>query len=186
VNNDAARRAMSRTRRPAGRWAVAYAATFGAMVAAGAAQAAEWRLSTAGFGPARIGMTVAEAARALGVTFEGEIEDPSCGYLQPKPAIGDLSVMVANGRVVRFDIGKPGLVTLSGLGVGDSEAHVIDVLGAEAVEVTPHKYTEPEGHYLTIWSADRRRAVRFETDFGKVIGFYAGADPQVTYVEGCL
>jgi hypothetical protein len=158
-----------------------------AAVSCPAHAADDFRLSTLGYGPARFGMTLDEAAHALGVELmvDGEMDEPLCYYARPIPAIEGLMVMLSQGRVVRFDVGAPGIRTRSGLGIGDSEAHVLDVLRAQSVEVTPHKYVAPDGNYLTVWSSDRRAAVRFETLNGKVTSFYAGQVPQVTYVEGC-
>jgi hypothetical protein len=153
-----------------------------------ATQAADdWRISTLGYGPARLGMTLDEASAALGVALrvEGEIDEPLCYYAKPIPEIPGLSAMVSQGRIVRFDVREPGLKTRSGLGIGDSEARVIEVLGAGAVEVTPHKYLAPAGNYLTVWSNDRQAAVRFETLNGQVTAFYAGRAPEVLHVEGC-
>lgn len=149
--------------------------------------AEDFRLSTLGYGPARFGMTLDEAAHALGVELmvDGEIDEPLCYYARPVPAIEGLTIMVSEGRIVRFDVDAPGIETKSGLGVGDSEAQVLDALRAQSVEVTPHKYVAPDGNYLTVWSGDRQAAVRFETLNGKVTSFYAGRAPQVTYVEGC-
>ena len=150
------------------------------------ARANDWRVTTAGYGPARIGMSVADTETALGTKLvaEGPVDNPECHYLRPEPAVEGLWFMVANDRVVRIEVTEPGITTRSGLGVGDSEARVKRALGA-SVEVTPHKYVAPDGNYLTIWSADRRAAVRFETLNGKVSSFYAGQVPQVTFVEGC-
>lgn len=152
----------------------------------------DFRLSTLGYGPARFGMTLDEAAQALGVelSVDGEVDEPLCYYAKPiakpgGPTVDGLLVMLSQGRVVRFDVGAPGIRTRSGLGVGDSEAHVLDVLRAQSVEVTPHKYVAPDGNYLTVWTADRAVALRFETLNGKVTSFYAGRVPEVTYVEGC-
>lgn len=152
----------------------------------GAVSAEEWRISTSGLGPVKIGMTVAEAAQALRreLVVDGEIDSPRCYYVKSKPPIVGLAIMVSHGRVVRFDVTAPGITTLSGLGVGDPEARVIEVLGP-SLEVTPHKYLAPEGNYLTLWSKNRRFAVRFETHLGKVTSFYAGRLPEVRHVEGC-
>ena len=78
---------------------------------------------------------------------------------------------------------SPGITTKSGLGVGDSEARVKELL--PSVEVTPHKYVAPDGNYLTVWNANHKAAVRFEKLQGKVTSFYARQVPQVEYVEGC-
>lgn len=162
------------------------AALFTSMAGAPAG-ADDWRLSTLGYGPARFGMSLDEASRALGVELivDGEIDAPDCHYANAVPAIADLTIMVSRGRIVRFDVTGPGIRTRSGLGVGDDEAQVMAALAAQSVEVTPHKYVAPDGNYLTVWSADRQSAVRFETLHGKVTSFYAGRVPHVTYVEGC-
>jgi hypothetical protein len=153
----------------------------------GTATAAEdWRITSAGYGPAKIGMSVADASKALGMKLvaEGPVDNPECHYLRPEPAIDGLWFMVSNDRVVRIEVNAPGIKTKSGLGVGDSEAHVKEVLGS-AVEVTPHKYVAPNGNYLTLWNSSHKAAVRFETLQGKVTSFYAGRTPEVEYVEGC-
>lgn len=159
---------------------------FALLAMLGTASAEEWRISTSGLGPAKIGMTVAEAAQALQreLMVDGEIDSPRCYYVKPHPPIIGLAIMVSHGRVVRFDVTEPGITTLSGLGVGDTEARVIEVLGS-SIEITPHKYLAPEGNYLTLWSENRRFAVRFETHLGKVTSFYAGRLPEVRHVEGC-
>ena len=152
----------------------------------GAANAEDWRITSAGYGPAKIGMSVAEASKALGMKLvaEGPVDNPECHYLRPEPAIDGLWFMVSNDRVVRIEVNAPSIKTRSGLGVGDSEAHVKQVLGS-AVEVTPHKYVAPNGNYLTLWTSNHKAAVRFETLQGKVTSFYAGRKPEVEYVEGC-
>lgn len=165
------------------RWIICVMALFTGL---GTASADDWRVSTSGFGPARIGMTLTEASQALQVDLvaEGAIDSPDCHYVRPEPMIEGLTIMVSRGRVVRFDVGAPGVRTRSGLGVGDTEARIIEILGP-SVEVTPHKYLAPDGNYLTIWSSSRRSAVRFETHLGRVTSFYSGRVPEVNQVEGC-
>ncbi len=151
------------------------------------AHAADWRVSTAGYGPARPGMSAAELGRALGVEVAppAAADEPLCYYAATEPELPGIVIMMSDGRVARFDVDAPDVVTKSGFGVGTTEAQILEALGADAVEVTPHKYTGPEGHYLTVWTDDRTAAVRFETDGAKVTRFYAGRVPEVTYVEGC-
>jgi len=163
---------------------LALAALLAGLGTAGAAD--DWRVSTAGYGPARIGMTVGQAAQALGMTLvsEGPVDNPGCHYLRPEPAVEGLWFMISNGRVARVEVNAPGIKTRSGLGVGDTEARVKQALG-NAIEITPHKYVAPDGNYLTVWASDKKSAVRFETLLGKVTSFYAGRVPEVEYVEGC-
>src|SRR5262249_19806218 len=140
-----------------------------------AATADDWRITTAGYGPAKIGMSVDEASKALGMKLvaEGPVDNPECHYLRPEPAVDGLWVMIAKDHVVRIEVNAGGIKTRSGLGIGDAEGRVKEVLGPK-VEVTPHKYVAPDGNYLTIWTADHKAAVRFETLQGKVTSFYAG------------
>ena len=156
------------------------------LAAAQSAAAEDWRITTGGYGPAKIGMTVDEASKALGMKLvsEGPVDEPMCHYLRPEPAVEGLWFMISNDRVVRIEVNAPGIKTKSGLGVGQTEAYVKKTLGAR-VEVTPHKYVAPDGNYLTLWSSDHKLAVRFETLQGKVTSFYAGRVPEVEYVEGC-
>jgi hypothetical protein len=150
-----------------------------------AAHADDWRITTAGYGPVKIGMSVAEASAALGAKLvsEGPVDEPACHYMRPEPAVEGLWFMISDDHVVRVEVNAPGITTRSGLGVGDSEARVKELL--PSAEVTPHKYVAPDGNYLTVWSASRKAAVRFETLQGKVTSFYAGRVPEVEYVEGC-
>jgi hypothetical protein len=55
----------------------------------------------------------------------------------------------------------------------------------DQLEVSPHHYTGPEESYLTLWSIDRKTAIRFETLQGKIDRFHAGFAEQAQYVEGC-
>ena len=152
----------------------------------GPVYAQDWRVTTAGYGPVKIGDTVQQAQKALGkkLVSDGPVDTPECYYLRPEPAVEGLWFMINNGRVVRVEVTAPGITTRSGLGVGTDEAQVKETLG-KGVEVTPHKYVAPDGNYLTLWSADKKRAVRFETLQGKVTSFYAGRKPEVQFVEGC-
>ncbi|WP_119302438.1 hypothetical protein [Dongia deserti] len=164
---------------------IAAALSFVNAIGANVASADDWRITTAGYGPVKIGMSVDEAAQALGVKLvsDGPIDEPECHYLRPEPEVEGLWFMISNDRVVRVEVNARGITTKSGLGVGDSEAHLKEAW--PTIEVTPHKYVAPDGNYLTIWARDRKSAVRFETLQGEVTSFYAGRVPEVEYVEGC-
>ena len=149
------------------------------------AWADDWRITTAGYGPVRIGMSVEAAAQALGAKLvsDGPIDSPECHYLRPEPAVEGLWFMISDDVVVRVEVNAPGVKTRSGVAVGDTEERV-KALFPQA-EVTPHKYVAPDGSYLTVWASSRKAAVRFETYQGKVTSFYAGRVPEVEYVECC-
>ena len=99
-------------------------------LAAAPAVADDWRVTTGGYGPAKIGMTVAEASAALGTKLvsEGPVDEPTCHYMRPEPAVEGLWFMISDDHVVRVEVTTAGIKTRSGLGVGDSEARVKQLL----------------------------------------------------------
>jgi CubicO group peptidase (beta-lactamase class C family) len=139
-----------------------------------------------GFGPIRVGMTVAEAERALGspLPLLGPKMEP-CYYVTPKDRPG-LAFMIFEGRVARVDVHQQSIVrTAEGAGIGDPEDH-IQSLYPGRVEVQPHKYTE--GRYLIVRPAapaDSGYRIIFETDGTQVTRYRAGRLPEVGWVEGC-
>ena len=108
------------------------------------------RLRLDGIGAVRVGMTLTEASRAIGKPLRVDPNsgpDPrSCGFAEP-PGGPDVSFMVIDGRVERVDVyeGSP-VVTVSGLGLGASEAEVMRVYGRN-LRIQPHPYSRV-GRYL--------------------------------------
>ena len=136
----------------------------------------------------RFGMTPAEASAAYGAPLIplaplNEDED-ACHYLFPDGQIGPLSFMVSSGRVARVDVRSAETLTAEGVGVGSTEAEVRRAYG-ELVKASPHKYTGPEGQYLTVHPGGDLGIV-FETDGFRVERFRIGRFPEVGWVEGCL
>lgn len=156
-------------------------------------------VSTAGFGPVRLGMTIQEAANAAEVSFVASplTQSAECQYYLPEnfdvaqakrtDPIDGIGLMVVNDQVIRIDIwpGSP-VRTLSGLGIGST---IDDVESAydEQIEVTAHPYTD--GSYLTLTpeaSGSNLFSLVFETDKeGVVTQFRTGQLPAVTWPEGC-
>ncbi len=152
----------------------------GAPAAAGQA----WTVGFRGAGPAQVGMPLAAAATALGVTPDTAAAAGSCSYLRPAGASG-VRVMVNEGQVARVDVDSAAVRTVEGAGVGDAEARVRELYAGRVTE-TPHKYTA--GRYLTVAPqapADSAFRLVFETDGAKVTRYRAGRLPEVEWVEGC-
>ena len=146
----------------------------------------DWVLTPGAFGPVQIGWTVAQLNAALGDSLQPtyEISD-QCDQLAPAAFPTGTSVMVLGDTVVRVDVYEAGILTPEGVGVGDTEARLLEVYGSRAA-VTPHKYSGPEGHYVTVPDAkDPRRMTIFETDGVTVLDYRAGIAPGVQFVEGC-
>jgi hypothetical protein len=145
-----------------------------------------WMIREDGTGPAKIGMTLSQLKSVLGEKLresdDGEGSD-TCFYVKPAKH-PHVSFMIEKGRLARVDVDAPGIPTMEGIQVGDSESKALRVYGT-GLKVEPHKYID-DGHYLTIRSRDGRYGMRFETEKGKITGFYGGRFEAVQYVEGCL
>jgi hypothetical protein len=147
-----------------------------------------WVLRDDGVGPVKIGMTVTQ----LGATLHRKVEEDDSGsysgsdtcYYVHEVGRNHVHYMIIDDRVVRIDVEERGIPTVTGIEVGDSEARVRRVYGSK-MKVMAHQYIDT-GHYLTVRSPDGRHGIRFETDNGKIIEFYAGTYEAIQYVEGCL
>ena len=138
------------------------------------------------YGPLHVGMTVAQAASALGGGFGAPRGySGGCGYAVLVKAPRGLAVMLKDGKIARFEIRSRGIKTTEGARIGDSETR-IKSLYAGRVTSTPHKYLSG-GHYLTVVPPGADMGVRtvFETDGSKVTEYRSGKTPEVEQVERC-
>ena len=138
------------------------------------------------YGPLRVGMTVAQAASALGGGFAApKGYSGGCGYAVLVKAPRGLAVMLNEGKIARFEIRSGGIKTTEGARIGDSETR-IKSLYAGRVTSTPHKYVSG-GHYLTVVppGSDSGDRIVFETDGSKVTEYRSGKTPEVEQVERC-
>jgi hypothetical protein len=150
-----------------------------------------------GVGPIKIGMTLAEAAGAVGkpVKVDPNYILDGCAYAAVEGGPKALSFMVGRQkdsdpwRIFRADVneGSP-IATVSGIRVGATEAQVKEAYSGKdgSYTVEPHPYTAPKGHYL-IYDADGKggKLLIFETDGTKVTMFRAGEENAVQAIEGC-
>ena len=145
----------------------------------------EWVVRFDGTGPVKIGMNLSELNSALHEKFvmPQDKEEQECFYVE-QPKHPGVAFMIEEGHVTRVDVNRPGISTAEGIKVGDFEARAMRVYGNK-LKIEPHYYTAPEGHYLTVLSDNQRYGIRFETDEGKIVSFYAGQRQAITYVEGC-
>jgi len=137
------------------------------------------RISTAGLGPVKIGMTERQVERKAkrSIRRQEGAAGPSCTTAR----FGSKDFLLFSGkRLARIYVNSRRYATRSGVRVGDSERKVIDTYGDEVVR-TPHEYTN--GSYFKI--EDGNRKVVFETDGAKVTSISTGRKPEIDYVEGC-
>lgn len=157
-------------------------------------------LTAEGYGPLRIGMSRAEAVKALGEDSDPEAvggPDPeSCDQFRPERAPQGMLVMIEDGRLTSISLVDGSRVrTDRGLGLGAGAAEVRATYG-KALRAGPHKYEEAPAEYLTIWAKDAPEDGRYDTAptargmvyevgaKGRVQAIHAGG-PSFQYVEGC-
>jgi hypothetical protein len=164
-------------------WVLFASILFATFVVSTAAQV--WVVGFDSTGPVKIGMSLAELNTALHEKFlmPQDKEEQECFYVE-QPKHPGVAFMIEEGHVTRVDVNRPGISTAEGIKVGDSEARAMRVYGNK-LKIEPHYYTAPEGHYLTVLSDNQRYGIRFETDEGKIVSFYAGQRRAIAYVEGC-
>lgn len=92
--------------------------------------------------------------------------------------------MILEGRVARVDVDNAVTPTADGVHNGDSEARAIKVYG-KRLKIEPHAYIPESGHFLTLFSPDRKYGIRFETEDGKITHYYAGTVNAIAFIEGC-
>jgi hypothetical protein len=145
------------------------------------------KLSTAGLGPIKIGMTKARAQRAGGVrlVWMGPALN-DCRYMRPRDRSIRAAFMVVDRRIARVDVERRGIRTVSGFRVGDAEQAVRDHFG-DRLRITPHRYVEGGWYleYVPRDAGDRDRRVVFETDGERVTYIRGGKLPEARYIEGC-
>lgn len=91
--------------------------------------------------------------------------------------------MVVDNRVVRVDIDGPDIFTTEGIGIGSPESEALAAYPDQVI-VTPHPYTGPQGHYLTV-EFENNLAIIFETNGTIVQSYRAGSNPAIRWIEGC-
>ena len=151
-------------------------------------------LTPDGWGPLRIGMSLAEVVAAAGPDANPEAvggpEPAACDEFRPRDAPPGVLVMVERGILTRISVSRTrDIRTPEGLRVGDPDSAVLAAYGSRA-RVEPHKYVEAPARYITVWrergpEADRR-GIRYEVGSGGDIVHMRAGGPSIEYVEGCL
>ena len=144
------------------------------------------RVTPEGYGNVRFGTTIVGESAATRVPLlppaPVSSDQRACYYVFPHGRTDSTAYMAVGANVVRIDVRGAEPLTDAGVGVGSLESDVLAAYGARA-QVSPHKYTGPEGHYVTVDAGEF--AIVFETDGIRVTRYRAGRKPEVTWVEGC-
>ena len=158
------------------------------LLTAAATPTYDWKLTPAGWGPARIGMTRAQVSKALHVQLEGDAFDNEGTCLElfgADNALPGLFFMFEDGKLTRISASEPSaVVTPRGIHVGSTAEEVRKAYGEE-LQAEPNHYLELPAEYLTFWLKPEKSGVRFETDAEqKVETIHAGND-SIQLIEGC-
>jgi hypothetical protein len=143
-----------------------------------------WVVRDEGTGPVKIGTSKSRLTALLHEKLkEADDGSDSCYYLESRKH-PNLRFMMIDENLARIDVSKRGIAASTGVQVGDTEKRTLRAYGA-GLKVERHKYIH-DGHYLTARSKNGKYGIRFETEKGKIIAFYAGTFEAIQYVEGCL
>jgi hypothetical protein len=133
------------------------------------------RLRVDGIGPVRVGMTLAEARAAAGVTLELTTTE-HCRSLQPAGSDPFVTLIAtAPGEVVDVISAGPGTATVSGVRIGSTEQDVLAAYGERADVVNPGERV----HRVVYRATDpalRAYALVFGIGDGRVTSMHAGTD----------
>ncbi len=144
-----------------------------------------WTVSTSGIGPLRFGMAAGAVAQVLGDSSVATAGRASCTHLQPRLLPRGVALTLSAGVFVRVDVDSAGVLTDTGIGVGDSEVSVL-VRNSGSARIEASKDNGPQGHTLIVTNAmDPDQLMIFETDGRTIQHFRAGTREAVTFVKRC-
>ena len=158
------------------------------LTAAAPAPTYDWKLTPAGWGPVRIGMTRDQVAKALNVELEGEAFDNEGSCIELFPASEQLKgtyFMFLDGRLSRISVADSDKITTPrGIHVGSTADEVRTAYG-EKLQAEPHHYVDLPAEYLTYWLKPAKSGVRFETDAGRKVQIIHAGNDSIQLIEGC-
>ena len=161
------------------------ALAFLAMMATPLLGGAKLVLRPDGMGRVRIGMTLPQLNRLLHDKMEPpDGADVQYCYLTSPAKFPKVSFMFEEGRLSRIGTRGVGVATAEGIQVGDSETRAKQVYGRRLI-VEDAKYDD-DGHFLTIFTPNKKYGIRFTTHKGKIVEIYVGRAESIQYVEDCL
>ena len=157
-----------------------------------AAAAKAWQLNSRGYGPVKVGMTIAEAESAMGTKLhtlddQGNISDrppwDECDFVYPsKDSRVGVYMMVQGGRISHISAKSKEIHTPSGVRLGDAASKIRRLFGAR-LEIEGHHYLDNAFYYF-VWETNRHYGVKFEIVDDTVESIDAG-DQTIMLVEGC-
>ena len=147
-----------------------------------------WKLTPAGWGPVRIGMTRAQTEKVLQVPLEGEALDNQGSCIELFPQSEELKgtyFMFLDGKLSRITVTSGSqIATPRGIHVGSTAEEVRAVYG-EQLKAEPNHYMDLPSEYLTFWLKPEKSGVRFETNAESKVEIIHAGNGSIQYIEGC-
>lgn len=139
-------------------------------------------LTPDGWGPLRVDVPYAEAARVTGWPVDVEAElGPGCAWVIFEGAPGSVGGMGDDERLYSLDTSEPGVVTSRGVGVGSTEAEVLTAYGP-AARRERNLYSETED---VVVGGDRVLRFQIHDQTKRVTSLHAGERDWAMLAEGC-
>lgn len=148
------------------------------------------RVSLRSIGAVTIGMSMDEAAAAIGRRLIRSSDgggSNSCYFAEPENGPKGVAFMVTNGRIARIDITEGPIATASGIRIGDREESVLARYG-KRISAKPNQYDD-NNHDLVFLpqdSKDKNYRLILITNKGTIAHIIAGRLPEAEVAEGCL
>jgi len=150
-------------------------------------------LESGGLGTVRIGMSVEDAERAIGVRLHSLVPGYGQGCWLAGRADGldpGLYYMVEHGRITRIDVtapkagSTPSTSTTRGIAIGSTEADVQGRYGSSAASArAPYGHDEGDRWYTVETTPELGIVV--SVSGGRVVGLWAGRRQSIAYTEAC-
>ena len=147
-------------------------------------KAAGWPLSFNGFGPIKIGMTVADAEKILEFILhpDRDVHPDECHYVVNKKRVPGLLFMLVGGRIVRIDVTAEYYQTDAGARVGMTEEQIKKLYPDGAVSPDPYR---SGGHQVSVYDKKKQYGMIFLTEGNVVTSFRIGQYNEVRWIESC-
>lgn len=152
------------------------------------------KLTPQGFGPLKIGMSLAEIEAVMGPDSHpnavGGSDPAACTLFHPRDAPAGVMAMVEGGVLTSVWLDPSATAeTDRALNIGDTAAEVRRVYG-DQVQTMPHKYEAAPAEYLFVWTppdhaGPAARGLKYEIGRDGRVVRIAGGGPSIQYVEGC-
>ena len=142
------------------------------------------KLTTAGLGAVTFGATLAEAEKAAGTKMIACSAVAACYRVTPASAPDGISFVVQDGRIERVDIARGPVTTRSGVGIGTTEARIIELFG-DKIERSTIDDSRVDLVFVPVDDDDKNYRVIFTIHDGKVENLRAGRTAITTDRTPC-